>query len=67
VLAGGGFFFDPRDARQLEEGLRRALTQPEQRALWAKAASERAAALSWAATARATHAALDATLERAAR
>jgi glycosyltransferase involved in cell wall biosynthesis len=61
VLAGGGFFFDPHDARQLEEGLRRALSQPEERARWAHAARERAAALSWDVTARATHAALEAT------
>jgi glycosyltransferase involved in cell wall biosynthesis len=65
VLAGGGFFFDPRDAHQLEEGLRRALVKPEERARWARAARERAAALSWDITARATRAALEATLEHA--
>jgi glycosyltransferase involved in cell wall biosynthesis len=61
VLAGGGFFFDPRDAHQLEEGLRQALEKPEERARWARAARARAAALSWDITARATHAALEAT------
>jgi glycosyltransferase involved in cell wall biosynthesis len=67
VLAGGGFFFDPHDAGQLEAGLRRALTQPAERAFWAKSARERAAALSWKETARATRVALEATLERASR
>jgi len=61
VLAGGGFFFDPRDAHQLEEGLRQALAKPEERARWARAARERAAALSWDITASATRAALEAT------
>lgn len=62
VLAGGGFFFDPHDAKQLTEGLRRALHAPDERARWAAAARECAAALSWDVTARATHDALEATL-----
>ncbi len=62
VLAGGGFFFDPHDAAQLAAGLRRALTAPEERARWAALARERAAALSWDVTARATRAALAATV-----
>lgn len=61
VLAGGGFFFDPHDGRALAEGLRRALTAPDERARWAKAARDRAAALSWNQTALATHEALEAT------
>jgi glycosyltransferase involved in cell wall biosynthesis len=63
VLAGGGFFFDPHDARQLETGLRRALDAPAERDAWAKAAFERASALSWDLTARATRAALEATAQ----
>jgi glycosyltransferase involved in cell wall biosynthesis len=63
VLAGGGFFFDPHDARQLETGLRRALEAPAERAAWAKAALSRASALSWHATARATRVALEATAQ----
>ncbi len=61
VLAGGGFFFDPRDGRMLAEGMRRTLVEPGRRARWARAARERASALSWEATARATRAALEAT------
>jgi glycosyltransferase involved in cell wall biosynthesis len=67
VLAGGGFFFDPHDARQLEEGMRRALTQPAERDAWAKAALGRASLLSWETTARATRDALAAMLEPARR
>jgi glycosyltransferase involved in cell wall biosynthesis len=63
VLAGGGFFFDPHDGAQLAEGLRRVLSAPDERAGWARAARERAAALSWDVTARATHAALEATAQ----
>ena len=63
VLAGGGFFFDPHDARQLEAGLRRALEAPAEREAWAKAALTRASALSWDVTARATREALEATAE----
>jgi glycosyltransferase involved in cell wall biosynthesis len=63
VLEGGGFFFDPLDARALGEGLRRALGVPEERARWASAALVRASALSWDATARATRLALAATAE----
>ena len=66
VLAGGGFFFDPHDAAQLAEGLRRALTAPAERAGWARAARERAALLSWDLTARATREALEATASPAA-
>jgi glycosyltransferase involved in cell wall biosynthesis len=61
VLAGGGFFFDPHDAAQLAAGLSRALEDETERARWARAAQQRAAALSWDATARATRDALEAT------
>jgi glycosyltransferase involved in cell wall biosynthesis len=61
VLPGGGFFFDPRDSRQLEAGLRRALEAPAERDAWAKAALAAATALSWEATARALREALEAT------
>ena len=64
VLAGGGYFFDPHDAAQLTEGLRRALVAPEERAGWARTARARAAVLSWDVTARATREALEATATR---
>ncbi len=64
VLAGGGYFFDPHDAAQLTEGLRRALVAPEERAGWARTARARAAVLSWDVTARATREALEATASR---
>lgn len=61
VLAGGGYFFDPHDAAQLADGMRRTLADPDGRARWASAARERAAKLSWHVTARATREALEAT------
>ena len=61
VLAGGGCFFDPRDAGALTDGMRQVLRDPELRRGWAQVARARVAALSWDATARATRAALEAT------
>jgi glycosyltransferase involved in cell wall biosynthesis len=67
VLAGGGYFFDPHDPRQLAVGLRRALAAPHEREAWARAALARAGALSWDLTARATREALEATAAGVAR
>ena len=63
VLAGGGAFFDPHDPAALEAALGVLWSDPTARAAMAAAALERASALSWTETARATRRALEATAE----